>query len=88
MARRVKWKDERGDACGEAALSPRSLRPVAWPLTLFDMEAQSRRRTETETQRGRHRSSMCLQGPCEWESCHDGATSAGEHHPHDFHFDR
>lgn len=40
------------DLCRDADLSLRSLRPVVWALTLFDIEMQQRweRRSEPETE--------------------------------------
>lgn len=64
-----KKKNSRGKMkrrdCGKADLSLRSLRPVVWALTLFDIKLQRwerQREAETETQRGRHQSSYAFRG--------------------------
>lgn len=62
--RNSRGKMKRRD-CRKADLSLRSLRPVVWALTLFDIKLQRwerQREAETETQRGRHQSSYAFRG--------------------------
>lgn len=48
--KKSRGKMKRRNSCREADLSRRSLRPVVWALTLFDIETQRReRRSEAET---------------------------------------